>query len=181
VDIVHKVLKDAVDLLKMPDGTRRRAVNSIINAKYSDYSGVNKHAFNSVLQKMGKSKNDLTNYENLAVKKLLKNSNLRDITKEEVSNASEQLKKDIDMQAKFKIGTDWFKEPAKTILSSNVTQAEKSHAKKQLAMRTSIAAVGAIAAGKVLHDLDSKDTLLGQLGYSSKDAMHFAIDRIAKL
>ncbi|WP_238918207.1 hypothetical protein [Clostridium sp. YIM B02555] len=178
---MNKVLKDAVDLLKMPDGTRRRAVNSIINTKYSDYSGVNKHAFNSVLQKMGKSKNDLTNYENLAVKKLLKNSNLRDITKEEVSKTSEQFKKDIDMQAKFKIGADWFKEPAKTILSSNATKEEKSHAKKQLALRTSIAAVGAIAAGKVLHDLDSKDTLLGQLGYSSKDAMHFAIGRIAKL
>ncbi len=178
---MHKVLKDAVDLLKMPEGARKKAVNSIIDKKYTQYAGVSNHDFNSVLQKMGKRKQDLTSYEKLAVNKLLKNSNVRDITKEDVNNVSGQLKKDIDMQAKVKIGADWFKEPAKTMLSSHSTEEEKNHAKKQLAVRAGVTAVGAIAAGKVMHDLDSKDTLLGQLGYSSKDAMHFAIDRIAKL
>lgn len=178
---MHTILKNATDLLKMPEGSKMRAVNSIIGKKYTEYSGVNSQDFNSVLQKMGKRKKDLTNYENLAVKKLLKNSNVRDITKEDVNNTSGQLKKDIDLQAKFKVGVDWFKEPAKTILSSSATDDQKSHAKKQLAMRAGVATVGAIAAGKVMHDLDSKDTVLGHLGYSSKDVVNFAIDRIAKL
>lgn len=177
---MHKILEDAINLLKMPDA-KRRAVNSIVSKKFTEYDGVSNHNFDSVLRKIGKNKSDLTNYEELAIKKLLKGSNLRDITKDEVDKMSGTLKKDIDLQAKFKVGVDWFKEPAKKIIDPSATNDERSLAKAQLAMRVGAATVGTIAAGKFMHDLDSKDTLLGKLGYSSKDAMHFAIDRISKL
>lgn len=51
----------------------------------------------------------------------------------------------------------------------------------QLGMRVGVATVGTLAAAKVMQDLDSEDTLLGKLPYSSKDVKHFAIDRIGKL
>lgn len=177
---MNGVLRDAIDLLKEPNA-KRRAVDSVINKKFTQLSGIRNAQMAPVLSRIGKNQGDLTRYERLAVKKLIKESNIGDITKEEVDKMSKRLREDVDLQAKFKVGVDWFKDPAKKLLSSSSTQGERDLAAKQLGMRIGVAAVGTLAAAKVMHDLDSKDTLLGKLPYSSKDAMNFAIDRIAKL
>jgi len=177
---MSNVLANAIGLLKEP-GAKSRAVSSIISKKYTELSGIDSAQMQPVLSRIGKTEAQLTNYEKLAVKKLIKESNISDITEDEVKKMSGRLREDVDLQGKLKVGVDWFKEPAKKILSSSSTQSERSLATKQLGMRLGVTAVGTLAAAKVMHDLDSEDTLLGKLPYSSKDAMHFAIDRVAKL
>ena len=174
------LLRNTMNLLKEPNA-KKRAVDSIINKKFTRYSGVTNEQFNTALSRTGMRKRNLTRYQDLAIKKLLNEGDIRDITKDEISKVSERLKDDINVQSKMKIGIDWFKDPAKKLISSSSTQREKDYAAKQLGMRVGVTAVGALAAGKIMHDLDSKDTLLGKLPYSSKDAMHLAIDTIVKL
>lgn len=177
---MNDLLRNAMNLLKEPNA-KRRSVDSIINKKFTNYSGVTNEQFNTVLSRTGMRKRNLTRYEDLAIKKLLNEGDIRDITKDEISKVSKNLKEDINVQSKIKMGADWFKNPAQKLMSSSSTQSEKNYAAKQLGMRVGVTAVGALAATKVMHDLDSKDTLLGKLPYSSKDAMHLAIDTIVKL